>query len=114
MNANERRFQDIYDIGCIACRKRWIFGSQCQIHHLNLNGKAGQKRRGDRYTIGLCPWHHMALVVVCEGETVSKLESIFGPSLALKSKAFRAEFASDDELLAYQDELIENRRRLAV
>ena len=58
MSAAILRYLRIHEIGCLACRRRgWV--RPCQVHHLNLDGKAGQKRRGDPYTIGLCPWHHV-------------------------------------------------------
>lgn len=102
-----RRFAWIYDIGCVACLKIEIGFEPCQIHHLNLGGKAGQKRLGDRYTIGLCPWHHQGQVP----SHMPKLgfKALRGPSLALSSREFRVKFGSDDELLAYQDELINGR-----
>lgn len=110
MTRVERRFQDIYIIGCVACRMLGWF-QPCQIHHLNLHGRAGQKRRGDQFTIGLCPWHHIGQT---GGERKRKdMERIFGPSLALSSIKFRAKFGTDDQLLEYQNELIaEYRKRL--
>lgn len=99
----DRRCQRIYQIGCLACRSKGWF-SACQVHHLNLDGKAGQKRRGDASTIGLCPWHHV-------GEPPGKLSEYqarrkLGASLRLHSRFFRVEFGSDDELLAQQNRLI--------
>jgi hypothetical protein len=75
-----------------------------EIHHLNLGGRAGQKRRGDEFTIPLCTWHH-------RGEpfnhfTVTRMREAFGPSLARTSKAFREAFGTDDELLAKTNDLI--------
>ena len=97
------RFQRIYEIGCLPCRQRGYFNS-CQAHHLNEDGKAGQKRRGDLYTIGLCPWHHVGEPV--RDWTGPECREILGPSLKLESRAFRAEFGSDDELLAEENRLI--------
>jgi hypothetical protein len=107
----KRRCQRIQEIGCLACRQRGWF-SGCQVHHLNLDGKAGQVRRGDQCTIGLCPWHHV-------GEPLSPLSSRdcrakLGPSLKFQSRAFREEFGSDDELLATQDELIAQRESAVI
>lgn len=99
------RFQRIYEIGCLPCLQRGYFNS-CQAHHLNFDGKAGQKRRGDLYTIGLCPWHHVGEPI--RGWTVSECRELVGPSLKLESRAFRAEFGSDDELLAEQNRRILN------
>lgn len=100
-----RRYQRIYEIGCLACRRLGYFNS-CQAHHLNEDGKAGQKRRGDAETIGLCPWHHVGEAI--RGWTRAQCRRLLGPSLALESRAFRAEFGSDDELLAEENRLIEH------
>lgn len=103
MSPIERRFNAIYEIGCICCRMKRHF-RQCQIHHLNLGGKAGQKRRGDLFTIGLCPWHHVGEAE--DGVTVGFMRALLGPSLKLESRAFRETFGNDDKLLVHQDELI--------
>lgn len=102
------REQHIYAIGCLACRRRRIRFQPCQVHHLNLDGKAGQKRRGQRVSIGLCPWHHQGQPPAGCDERRARL--IFGPSLALHSRAFRLEFGSDDDLLAEEERLIEERK----
>lgn len=103
MTPLERRFHAIYQIGCICCHKLG-YHHQCQIHHLNLGGMAGQKRRGDLFTIGLCPWHHVGEHP--QGYTEGAMTLKLGPSLKLHSKRFRARFGNDDALLVYQDTLI--------
>lgn len=75
-----------------------------EIHHLNEGGHAGQKRRGDEFTIGLCSWHHRGIK--------SFLSGTLGPSLALNSREFRECFGSDDQLLEEQNKLIEIGRPL--
>jgi hypothetical protein len=82
-------------MGCIAC---WSDGGAYvlpEIHHLNLGGRAGQKRRGDEFTIPLCAWHH-------QGHKPER----FGPSLKWNSKAFRAKYGRDDDLLAKVNDLM--------
>jgi hypothetical protein len=79
------------------------------VHHLNFDGKAGQARRGDEYTIGLCPYHHVGEPIY--GMSVEQCRDVLGPSLKLHSRAFRDEFGSDDDLLARQNELIERAER---
>lgn len=98
-----RRCQRIYQIGCLPCRMRRRY-SQCHVHHLNQDGKAGAPRRGDEFTIGLCPWHHVGEPL--RGLTHEECRRIVGPSLKHESSAFREEFGSDDELLAEQNILI--------
>lgn len=94
------RCQRIYQIGCIACRLRgWV--NQCQVHHLNLGGHAGQVRRGDEFTIGLCPWHHVGEPI--RGLTAHVCRMLYGPSLKVESRRFREEFGDDDTLLARVD-----------
>ena len=89
---------------CMACRQRGLSVEYVEIHHLNMDGKAGQKRRGHRYTIGLCGWHHRGVVEF--GIKASTMEAMLGPSLALASKKFRFWHGYDDELLAEQDRIL--------
>jgi hypothetical protein len=92
--AHKARWSRFPAIGCLACRKEGLANPNTQVHHLNVGGKAGQKRRGHDFTIPLCPWHH-------QGHGFGP-----GPSLAKQSKAFRAAYGTDDELLAWTNELI--------
>jgi hypothetical protein len=71
-----------------------------EAHHL----KDGNRRRGHRFTIGLCEWHH-------QGQNgsdapLSVTTSQRGPSLAIDANAFHDLFGTDDELLALQDALL--------
>jgi hypothetical protein len=100
-----RRFQRIYEIGCIACRHMGWFCQPCQVHHLNLGQHAGQKRLGDDHTIGLCPWHHQGLPMGAMSR--DKTRDTLGPSMALEPVRFREAFGSDGALLAEQNRLIE-------
>ena len=85
---------------CLACELEGRL-DQCgptEEHHLNFDGKAGQKRRGDDDTIPLGTWHHQGAPK--RGYTAEKMAGLYGPSLKSQSKAFRATYGSDDELLA--------------
>lgn len=85
-------------IGCIACRLAQAFSQTgLEIHHTNLGGHAGQKRRGHQFTLPLCRWHHQGHQ--SGGRTKAQMADAFGPSLALQSKAFRERFGTDDQLL---------------
>lgn len=99
--AREHRFRRIKEIGCLVC----VEFRACDIHHLNLGGKAGQARRGDEFTIGLCKWHHVGETPLGMGSKEARI--IFGPSLALSSREFREQFGTDDELLRAQNMIIE-------
>lgn len=89
------------DTGCVCCRIKGLGYVQPDIHHLTL-----RKRCHDE-TIGLCPWHHRGYT---EGRSVAAFEDMFGPSLAQGSKPFHAAFGSDEQLLAYQNELLSTRK----
>lgn len=83
---------------CIACEKeKMAQPSRTEEHHLNTGGRAGQKRRGDDYSIPLCGWHHRG--AISPGRTASWMAYFFGPSLARSSKRFRDRYGTDDELL---------------
>jgi hypothetical protein len=99
----ERRFSILREIGCIACRAMFRM-SPAEIHHLNLGGKAGQKRRGDEYTIPLCGWHHRSAITT--GFTATSMRKMCGPSLARESKEFRRLYGTDDYLLAKVNGLV--------
>lgn len=105
---SRERSARVRELPCVACSKRGHpQPSRSEEHHLNLGGKAGQKRRGPEFTIPLCGWHH-------RGNQNSKMSSwtmtaIYGPSLAAQSKMFRAIYGSDDELLEITNRMIGSR-----
>ena len=107
MNAKERerRFRYIGEIGCICCRRYGHKDVPCDVHHLNLDEHAGQKRRGDEYTIGLCTWHHRGF---------PQPTAEVGPSLKHEPRRFRHVFGSDDELLEDQNRLLALKEALRV
>jgi Recombination enhancement, RecA-dependent nuclease len=99
----DRRFQRIREIGCLASRKRgWYVVPD--VHHLNLGQHAGQKRRGDEFTIGLSIWHHRGIPI--EGMSEKECRRVLGPSMKHEPVKFREVFGSDDELLAEENKLI--------
>ncbi len=122
MNRKEfsKRCREIYAIGCLACRKKGLPNLYVEVHHLNVGGHAGHKRRGDEFTIGLCCWHHRGVINPTSCEDTPIFDSAMlametmGPSLKHTPNMFREEFGSDDELLAEQNRLIERRRKLTV
>lgn len=103
--AHQARFEKLKELGCIACRKLALIRvCKIEIHHLNLGGKAGQKRRGHDFTIPLCCWHHQGIPV--GRATKQEMRDYWGPSLKLESRQFRATLGTDDELLAETNRLI--------
>ena len=95
MNRNLR----VKQLPCIACQLYGVHNQpyQTEAHHLNLGGKAGQKRRGDDYSIPLCSWHHVGKIKPSIDSRA--MAALYGPSLAKQSKLFRQTFGTDDQLL---------------
>lgn len=106
----ERRFRRIKEIGCIVARRKGLWMLP-EIHHQNFNAHAGGKRLGDEFTIGLNRWSHRG--VPPDGMTAAEARVLLGPSLAREPNQFRAEFGSDETLLAFQNRLIAEREQLA-
>lgn len=97
MRAEIRDFA-LREIGCIACRMDGRGYVPCEKHHLLTTGRHGNgKRRGERYTIGLCPYHHRG---------VGNPADYGSPSLASEPRRFREVYGEDGPLLALQDRLI--------
>jgi hypothetical protein len=108
MNSRERtkRFRLLKQMGCIACLIEGV-PVPCgwpEIHHQNLGGLAGHKRRGDEFTVPLGPWHHQGHVRY--GETEMANLANFGPSLKRHSRHFREKYGNDDDLRAQVDQRI--------
>ena len=86
------------------CRCCWgcdaSTGLPLESHHL-LDG--GQ-RRGHFDTICLCSWHHRAECI--DGLSKKDMLKIFGPALSEGTKPFHERWGSDEDLLAFQKELL--------
>lgn len=108
--AREHRFRRLKEMGCLCCWMRGYMNVHPEIHHLNLGGHAGQKRRGDEFTIPLCRWHHQGHVEI--GRTSTDTARYLGPSLKA-SRQFREAFGTDDTLLAKTNDLIRQMDELA-
>lgn len=92
---------------CVACvvrvRDNYPDGAPsygCDYHHL----KSGNIRRGHRFGIGLCGWHHRGLL--WGNLSHEQMRDVCGPSLMDGSRLFHETYGSDDEMLAIQDSLI--------
>lgn len=99
--AEAARMSAIKDGPCIACHKLGIPSRWPEIHHM----LSGNRRRGHMATVGLCQWHHRG--VPEPGWAGLQMLTRLGPSLANGSKPFRAMFGTDDELLDYQNRLLD-------
>jgi len=100
--AQQGRFDAIKEIGCVVARLRGLGFVPCEIHHLTVGGKHGQKRLGHDSTVGLNPWSHRGY----RDWAGFDYEEEYGPSYALQPRAFR-ELYPDELLLAEQNRLIE-------
>ncbi len=104
--AEEARIVACKEGVCIACHvwaktHPWIRAIHgCDYHHL----KSGNIRRGHRFGIGLCGWHHRRLPLA--GILPNHMALTRGPSLMDGSRKFHETYGTDDELLKIQDELI--------
>lgn len=98
--AEERRWVECgIRVGCIACRQ--LPGTPYNPpdqHHL----LSGGRRRGHAFTVPLCIWHHRGQHIFPAGD--ADHERVYGPSLARNSRAFRARFGTDDQLLAMTED----------
>lgn len=103
--AQQMRFDTIREIGCIVARALCLGYVPCEVHHLTLGGRHGQKRRGHDATIGLNPWSHRGEPF--GGMPAARCEELFGPSYARQPRKFRQEIGSDEYLLDLQATLIE-------
>ena len=109
MNNDLRDFA-IREIGCIIARQRGLGFLPCEKHHLLSTGLHGNgKRRGEKATVGLNVWSHRG--VALPGWSEEDCRRVLGPSYAKEPREFRARYGTDDELLAYQNKLIERWQR---
>ena len=102
--AEQARIDAIKAGPCIACLQRGhdVTGmGLVEAHHL----LSGGRRIGHMATVGLCIWHHRA--VVFDFHSHAEMREHYGPSLAEGSRPFHREFGSDAELLAMQNGYLE-------
>lgn len=100
--AERERMEMIVAHGCCACRSERV-GSlhPVEVHHLIDGGK----RRGHRFTVALCCWHHRGVPPVA-GMGVKAASEQFGPSLHHDGRAFKKRYGGDNALLAFQEFLL--------
>lgn len=101
--ADQKRFEALLKAGCLACLQRVQLFRVPEIHHL----LSGNKRRGHRFSVPLCSYHHRNVPI--GPMSLKEHRELLGPSLAKESKAFREEFGSDDELLERANRIIARR-----
>lgn len=94
---------------CIPCLS-WAISGQMDIAEVVVGGdydhkKSGNIRRGHMQGFCSCGWHHRRLPLGLCGS--NWMASFFGPSIMDGSKAFRAAYGTDDELIQLQTMVIE-------
>ncbi len=104
----QQRMDAIRDIGCVVAYSLGLGFVPCEIHHLTVGGKHGQKRRGHDFTVGLNPWSHRGEAF--GGISPARCEELFGPSYAKQPRRFRSEIGQDDYLLDLQNTLLEQHK----
>ncbi|MBH1839362.1 hypothetical protein I5W21_06830 [Stenotrophomonas maltophilia] len=103
--AQQARMDAITDLGCIVAHALGLGYVPCEVHHLTVGGRHGQKRRGHDFTIRLNPWSHRGEPF--GGMSAARCEQLFGLSYARQPRKSRQEVGSDDYLLDLQNTLIE-------
>lgn len=106
--AERERFRLIKELGCVPCRMRGLGINPGEANHLLAAGR----RRGHRFTVSECPYHHRGEVPSGMGESIAY--GIFGPSRAKNSREFHLTFGSDDDLLVFQDDILRRHSSLRV
>jgi len=99
------RMSRMAEAGCLACKQLGYY-RQGQVHHILSGGNRIRNGYGTehRYTICLCPWHHMGQTD--HEYTTVQMEHMLGPSLALDKPAFEKRFGNEWDLLDTQDKLL--------
>ncbi|ULQ46959.1 Ref family protein [Flagellatimonas centrodinii] len=93
--AQQRRQDNIRELGCLLCMSEGIGWVAAEIHHLTDCGRTISQD----HTIGLCQFHHRGVSHYSREQATR----IYGPSLAHGAKPFRARFGTNDELLQQQN-----------
>lgn len=111
--AQQERQDRARALGCIACLQLRLpieqHCGQIEIHHQNLDGKAGQKQLGQDFSVALGAWHHRGRPL--PGWSAAQMLWKYDHSLARASKPFRETFGTDDQLLVYQNQLLSGEKR---
>lgn len=105
------QFDDLYHIGCIACRLFGVGWVPPEQDHRNTCDLAGMKRTegGHDDTLPMCCWHHRGIPHEGYGGEHGCLRT-FGPSKHLHKKRFIERFGTIDELYVVRDALLEKYR----
>lgn len=105
------QFDDLFHIGCIACRLAGVGWVPPEQDHRNKCDLAGMKRTdgGHDDTLPLCQWHHRGIRFEGYGSEAAHIR-VFGPSKHLHKKRFIERFGTIAELYVIRDDLLERYR----
>lgn len=99
----------VKQLGCLCCRQLdpALGEDAAHVRYAEFNHHVGARGRlGADVGTGECPWHHRA--VQLDGVDRATMLRRFGPSRKWPgSRPFHARFGSDAELLARQEQLLE-------
>lgn len=106
---NETRDFAIRDLGCTACWLSGIDSQPCEKHHLNEGDQPGRKRLGEKFTVGLCKWHHTGHCF-CTGAITNcdACQKFYGPSWRHSKRDFITLYGDGTILLGIQDGRIDH------
>lgn len=91
--------------GCVIAFLRGMKRVPGEVHHLTVGSKHGAPRRGHKDTVCLNSYSHRG--VPFGGWSLERCREVFGPSLALEPRAFRAEYP-DSLLQEAQQQLLDS------
>lgn len=106
MTRDQRRYEALRDLGCIACHLDGYHGVPPDVHHLVDKGYR-KHSGGNQATVPLCPWHHRGQPPM--DFTVAYMHATRGPSMHWHGKEFTNQYGSQRALLAKVNELITNK-----
>lgn len=113
--AQIRRWNELRAHGCVACHinnvdkglARASYSQELEIHHL----LSGGRRRGHDDTVCLCHYHHQGKRLPYADAGYREHAKAFGPCLEREPRRFREFYGSDDELLSYQQLILDGGER---
>lgn len=102
--AQQARFQALKELGCICCWNYLGIKVAAEIHHLVDKGTR-KHSGGHEATLPLCEYHHRG--VPFKGCSKDEMEHHYGPSLALRKRAFIEQFGTERQLLETVNAMLE-------
>ncbi|KRG38869.1 hypothetical protein ARC78_15125 [Stenotrophomonas pictorum JCM 9942] len=95
-------------MACLALATQGLLEPTLVVYGCDYNhAKSGNKRRGHSFGYALCTWHHRRHPR--SEKTFAQMREQWGPSLMDGSRTFHETYGSDDELIAQQTFVIEQR-----